>query len=216
MKRCFWTVFAVGSLVFAGACSARTESVANASATTPAVANATNTPAAAPPVAQSAAAPKPAETPQAVPAVAAEPPQRIVVPPRPKPGAPHGPGFDMPLIDVGEYAPPRPMDVLKDAHIFTADHPEVATYIPCYCGCGSMGHKNNADCFVASRDAEGKVTAWVPHGAACAVCIDIAVESMRMRNSGASVSAIRTQIQSEYRPRFPTSETPTPPPPTNH
>jgi hypothetical protein len=137
----------------------------------------------------------------------------IVIPPKPKAGAPHGPGFDMPLLDLGGYAPPRPMEILKDAHIFAADHPEVASYIPCYCGCGSMGHKDNADCFVGARDKEGKVTAWVPHGAACAVCIDIAVESMRMRNSGASVAAIRKQIQDEYRPRFPSSETPTPAPP---
>ena len=79
--------------------------------------------------------------------------------------------------------------------------------------CGNMGHKNNADCFVGARDKEGKVTAWVPHGAACAVCIDIAVESMRMRNSGASVAAIRKQVQDEYRPHFPSSETPTPAPP---
>ena len=118
----------------------------------------------------------------------------------------------MPVLELGGYAPPRPMDILKDAHIFAADHPEVASYIPCYCGCGNMGHKNNADCFVEARDKQGNVTSWVPHGAACAVCIDIAVESMRMRNSGASVAAIRKQIQGEYRPRFPT-ETPTPPPP---
>jgi hypothetical protein len=216
MNRWSLTVFALGSLVFAGACSNTTESAANASTTAPAVASAANTPAAASGAAPTAAAAKPADTPQAAAAVATEPPPTIIMPPRPKPGAPHGPGFDMPLIDVGGYAPPRPMDVLKDAHIFTADHPEVASYIPCYCGCGNMGHKNNADCFVGSRDAEGKVTAWVPHGAACAVCIDIAVESMRMHNSGASVSAIRTQIQSEYRPRFPTTETATPPPPTNH
>jgi hypothetical protein len=168
-----------------------------------------------------AEAPKAAETatpaPDASAAVAttpAEPPQEaIVTPPRPKAGAPHGPGFDMPLLELGGYAPPRPMDVLKDAHVFTADHPEVASYIPCYCGCGSMGHKNNADCFVGARDKQGKVTAWVPHGAACAVCIDIAVESMRMRNSGASVAAIRKQIEGEYRPRFPSTETPTPAPP---
>ena len=140
----------------------------------------------------------------------------IIIPPKPKPGAPHGPGFDMPVPELGGYAPPRPMDILTDAHIFAADHPEVASYIPCYCGCGSMGHKNNADCFVEARDKQGKVTSGVPHGAACAVCIDIAVESMKMRNSGASVTAIRKQIQSEYRPRFPSSETPTPPPPAGH
>jgi Protein of unknown function with PCYCGC motif len=183
--------------------------------------NAETSAAAAPAVAAQAAsdAGKPAEpagagTAPAVATAAPELPQpAIVIPPKPKAGAPHGPGFDMPLLELGGYAPPRPMDILKDAHVFAADHPEVASYIPCYCGCGNMGHKNNADCFVDSRDKEGKVTAWVPHGAACAVCIDIAVESMKMRNSGASVSAIRKQIQDEYRPKFPSSETPTPAPP---
>jgi len=148
-------------------------------------------------------------------AAAAEPdyPQpAVVIPPRPKPGAPHGPGFDMPLIDVEGYMPARPIDVLKDAHVFTADHPEVASYVPCYCGCGSAGHKNNADCFVKGRNAEGLVTEWEPHGVSCAVCIDIAVDSMKMRNSGASVMAIRKKVQGDYRPRFPSSETPTPAP----
>jgi hypothetical protein len=137
----------------------------------------------------------------------------VVIPPKPKPGAPHGPGFDMPLIELGGYTPSRPMDVLKDAHVFTADHPEVASYVPCYCGCGSAGHKNNADCFVKGRDPEGRVTEWEPHGVACAVCIDIAVDSMKMRNSGASVMAIRKKVQGDYRPNFPNSETPTPAPP---
>ena len=118
----------------------------------------------------------------------------------------------MPLIDVEGYMPARPMDVLKDAHMFTADHPEVASYVPCYCGCGNSGHKNNADCFVKGRDPEGRVTEWEPHGVSCAVCIDIAVESMKMRNSGASVMAIRKKVQGDYRERFASSETPTPPP----
>jgi hypothetical protein len=136
----------------------------------------------------------------------------VIVPPRPKPGAPHGPGFDMPLIELQGYTPARPMDVLKDAHMFAADHPDVASFVPCYCGCGNAGHKNNADCFVKGRDPEGRVTEWEPHGVACAVCIDIAVDSMKMRNSGASVMAIRKKVQGDYRPNFPTSETPTPAP----
>jgi hypothetical protein len=138
----------------------------------------------------------------------------FVVPPRPKPGAPHGPGFDMPLIELAGYTPSRPMEVLRDAHTFTADHPEVASYVPCYCGCGNAGHKNNADCFIKARDSQGRVTEWEPHGVACAVCIDIAVDSMKMKNSGASVTAIRKKVQSDYRPRFPDTETPTPAPPT--
>lgn len=159
----------------------------------------------------------PASGTTAQPAVAAVEPDypqpAVVIPPRPKPGAPHGPGFDMPLIDLAGYSPARPMDVLKDAHVFAADHPEVASYVPCYCGCGHAGHKNNADCFVKGRDPEGRVTEWEPHGVACAVCIDIAVDSMKMRNSGASVTAIRKKVQGDYRPHFPTSETPTPAPP---
>ena len=196
MYRVVIGTIALSSVVFAGACTSKAESTADAASAAPAV----------------AANASVAEAVNPAPAADAQTPI-IIIPPKPKPGAPHGPGFDMPLLELGGYAPPRPMDILKDAHIFTADHPEVSSYIPCYCGCGDQGHKNNADCFVGSRDAQGKVTSWVPHGAACAVCIDIAVESMRMRNSGASVSAIRAQIQSEYRPHFPTSETQTPPPP---
>jgi hypothetical protein len=207
MHRVFITAMALTGLVTFSGCSSKTQATALG-----AEAGAAKAADAATPAAEAAKVP---DAQAAVAAVAPPLPQpKIVIPPKPRPGAPHGPGFDMPLLDLGGYAPPRPMDILKDAHIFTADHPEVASYIPCYCGCGSSGHKNNADCFVGARDAQGRVTAWVPHGAACAVCIDIAVESMRMRNSGASVSAIRTQIQNEYRPHFPETETPTPPPPS--
>jgi hypothetical protein len=182
-----------------GACS---NDQSTSSASSPA-GDATNAGATANPgPAQSAVAPPEPDYPQPT----------VVIPPRPKPGAPHGPGFDMPLIDVEGYMPARPMDVLKDAHVFTADHPEVASYVPCYCGCGNAGHKNNADCFVKRRDPEGRVAEWEPHGVSCAVCIDIAVESMKMRNSGASVTAIRRKVQGDYRPRFSSSETPTPAP----
>ena len=148
-------------------------------------------------------------------AAAAEPdyPQpTYVIPPKVAPGTPHGPGFDMPMLELGGYQPPRPMEVLRDAHVFTADHPEVASYVPCYCGCGNAGHKNNADCFVKGRKPNGTVAEWEPHGVACAVCIDIAVDSMKMYNSGASVNAIRKKVQGDYRPRFPSTETPTPAP----
>jgi hypothetical protein len=204
------TAFALCGAVALSACTKNAETSAAASPQ----ASVQSTPADAARPADNSVTPDAAKPAVAVATAAPELPQpAIIIPPKPKPGAPHGPGFDMPLLELGGYAPPRPMDILKDAHVFAADHPEVASYIPCYCGCGNMGHKNNADCFVGTRDKEGKVTAWVPHGAACAVCIDIAVESMKMRNSGASVAAIRKQVQDEYRPHFPSSETPTPAPP---
>ena len=217
MKRVFPITLVLTSLVLVGACSRNAASDSGSAPVGP-VAAAIPATALDPSVAEALTAGRP-ELPVAAAASAgqAAAPQnavKIVVPPRPKPGAPHGPGFDMPLIDVGGFAPPRPPDVLRDAHVFAADHPEVSSYIPCYCGCGkSMAHKDNADCFVAKRDALGRVTEWVPHGSACAVCIDIAVQSMRMFNSGASVAAIRSTIEREYRPQFPGTETLTPRPP---
>jgi hypothetical protein len=210
MYRRIFTVIALCSFVAVSACSQNADPGAQAAAGSSAAKPGADT---TPAVSDGAAA---KDVPQAADNTAAvEHPltKAIVVPPKAKSGAPHGPGFDMPLIELGGYAPPRPMEVLRDAHIFTADHPEVASFIPCYCGCGSAGHKDNADCFIRQRDAQGRVTEWEPHGAACAVCIDIAVQSMKMRNSGASINAIRQQVQNEYRPRFENTETPTPAPP---
>lgn len=198
LKRSLAIVAICGAFALAACSDNQTSGTA-----TPSGSDATSAGTAASNAAQPAVAPQEPDYPQPA----------VVIPPRPKSGAPHGPGFDMPLIDVEGYSPARPMDVLKDAHVFTADHPEVASYVPCYCGCGSAGHKNNADCFVKGRDPEGRVTEWEPHGVTCAVCIDIAVDSMKMRNSGASVTAIRKKVQGDYRPRFPSSETPTPAPP---
>ena len=74
---------------------------------------------------------------------------------------------------------------------------------------------HHADWLVKGRAWKGlvKQTPKGTHGVIVAVCIDIAVDSMRMRNSGASVMAIRKKVQGDYRPRFETSETPTPAPP---
>jgi hypothetical protein len=199
MSRTLIPVLALSSLVFVGACSSQ-ESAGAA-------------PAGAAPAADSSAKPAPDATAETQ-AVSHPLTKSIVTPPRPGPGEPHGPGFDLPLIDLAGYAPSRPMDVVQSAYMFTADHPEVSSFVPCYCGCGNAGHKDNADCFVRARDAQGRVTEWEPHGAACAVCIDVAIQSMRMRNSGASVSAIARQIRNDYRQNFPDSETPTPAPPT--
>ena len=55
-------------------------------------------------------------------------------------------------------------DLVRAVHLFAARHPEVLSYMPCFCGCQRGGHKHNDDCFVAARDGTGKVTAWEPHG----------------------------------------------------
>ena len=70
----------------------------------------------------------------------------------------------MPPLDMGAFPPPRPVAVVREIHTFAADHPEILSYVPCFCGCESGGHKGNNDCFVSARDASGRVLDWEPHG----------------------------------------------------
>jgi hypothetical protein len=116
-----------------------------------------------------------------------------------------------PLPRVG-FAPARPMEVVQQVFEFAARHPEVLAYVPCYCGCEQLGHKGNHDCFVKSRSANGNVTEWEAHGIGCAICLDVGREAMMLFNSGASVTSIRTAIETRYGGHFPSS-TPTPRPP---
>ena len=58
-----------------------------------------------------------------------------------------------------------PPDLMRQAYIFAARHPEILDYVPCYCGCGQTdGHVGNTDCFVASRAPNWQVMEWATHG----------------------------------------------------
>lgn len=117
-----------------------------------------------------------------------------------------------PPVPFRGYAPPRPPEVVTAAFQFAAEHPEVLSYVPCFCGCQQGGHKGNHDCFVRSRAANGDVIEWEEHGVECAVCIDVATRSRQLLASGASVTEIRAAIEREFLPSAPTM-TPTPAPP---
>jgi len=122
---------------------------------------------------------------------------------------------NLPPIPFRGYAPPRPPDVVTAAFMFAAEHPEVTSYVPCFCGCQQGGHKGNHDCFVRSRAANGDVIEWEEHGVECAVCIDVATRSRQLLASGASVQEIRAAIEREFVPSAQTM-TPTPKPPAAH
>lgn len=117
-----------------------------------------------------------------------------------------------PLPNVG-FAPVRPMDIVRATYDFAAQHPEILQYVPCYCGCGSQGHKANEACFVARRDAKGNVLEWDTHGFGCTICVDVAREAMQLYSSGADVVSIRAAIERKWTPGNAAGKTPTPFPP---
>lgn len=117
-----------------------------------------------------------------------------------------------PLPAMG-FAPVRPMDVVRATYDFAAQHPEILSFVPCYCGCGADGHKHNESCFIARRDAKGNVLEWDTHGFGCTICIDVAKEAMQMYSSGADVVSIRAAIEKKWTPGNAAGKTPTPFPP---
>jgi hypothetical protein len=129
---------------------------------------------------------------------------------------PH-PQKDFPPLKLPGYALPRPADVITAAYRFAAEHPEVLTYVPCFCGCERSGHKGNEDCFVQKRGANGDVTEWNEHGMECTVCIDVAQYAQQMHASGASVRDIRTAVEKKWAATGIENHahTPTPEPPGN-
>jgi hypothetical protein len=50
-------------------------------------------------------------------------------------------------------APP----VVQEAYRFAIANPEVLAKLPCYCGCGSMGHESDLDCFIQEFKPDGTI-----------------------------------------------------------
>jgi len=57
------------------------------------------------------------------------------------------------LPDFVRDAPPQ----IKEAYRFAIANPDVLSAFPCYCGCGSMGHENNLDCYVKEVRPDGSI-----------------------------------------------------------
>jgi Protein of unknown function with PCYCGC motif len=148
----------------------------------------------------------------------AGPPPAVAVPaPDPQPAVvlgPH-PQKDFPPLQLPAYPLSRSPEMITAAYRFAAEHPEILTYVPCFCGCERGGHRGNEDCFVQKRGANGDVTEWTEHGMECAVCLDVAQQAMQMHASGASVRDIRAAVEQKWASQAAQSHshTPTPEPP---
>jgi hypothetical protein len=102
------------------------------------------------------------------------------------------------LAPVGDL----PEDVRKLAinvqqgYQFAIANPDVLKQVPCYCGCGSMGHDSNYSCYIKS-DAGGKIV-FDQHATGCSICVDITHDTMRGLAAGKTVAEIKAEVDQTY------------------
>ena len=98
--------------------------------------------------------------------------------------------------------------VAQQTYQFAMANPEVLKKLPCYCGCGKMGHTSNYNCYVKS--AEGAKVIYDNHALGCSICVDITQEAMRQLRQGKSVADISRTIDTTFAKYGPSNMAPPP------
>jgi hypothetical protein len=86
---------------------------------------------------------------------------------------------------------------VQEAYQFAAANPDVMKNIPCYCGCGNIGHTSNYSCYVSSVDDKGKLT-FDNHALGCSICVDITQDVMRLLREGKNPQEARVYVDATY------------------
>jgi hypothetical protein len=86
---------------------------------------------------------------------------------------------------------------VQTAYQFNAANPDIMKNIPCYCGCGDIGHTSNYDCYVSNVDDTGNI-AFDNHALGCSICVDITQDVMRMMRDGKSPQDARAYVDATY------------------
>lgn len=101
-----------------------------------------------------------------------------------------------PMAGMPDEVKNAPVNV-QQAYQFAVANPELIKNMPCYCGCGDIGHTSNYDCYVSNVDAQGNLT-YDNHALGCSICVDITLDVMRMVKDGKSPGDIRVIIDATY------------------
>jgi hypothetical protein len=103
------------------------------------------------------------------------------------------------LAPVGELpaAMQQAPERVRTAYQFAVANPAALENVPCYCGCGAIGHHSNLACYVKEVGPDGKPV-FDDHAMGCSICVDIAQDVMRMSAEGREPAAIRADIVAAY------------------
>jgi hypothetical protein len=113
-----------------------------------------------------------------------------------------------PMSELPAFILDRPAK-FQDAYRFAISNPHDLETVPCYCGCGAMGHMSNLDCYIQEIATDGTIL-FDDHARNCGICIDITQDVMMLKGQGKLPSAIRAYIDAKYSKFGPGTDTPLP------
>ncbi len=102
----------------------------------------------------------------------------------------------MPLDQMPAEVQSAPVAV-QEAYQFASTNPDIMKDIPCYCGCGDIGHTSNYDCYVSDVDDKGNIK-FDNHALGCSICVDITRDVMRMLQEGKTPAEARAYVDATY------------------
>ena len=98
----------------------------------------------------------------------------------------------------------------QEAYAYALYYPKFVQWMPCYCGCGAMGHQSNLDCYL-KKSIPGRPTEFEEHASFCEICVDTTLMLKTMIGQGKSLMAIRNAIDAQFGGNGHGTPTPLPP-----
>lgn len=86
----------------------------------------------------------------------------------------------------------RSSPMAEAAYHYAINHPEIVRWMPCYCGCGGLGHESNLACYVTPEGA------FDEHASYCDVCIEITLKTQELVAQGMSLREVREVIDQTF------------------
>ena len=111
-------------------------------------------------------------------------------------------------VDLPAYAR---SPAVRPMYAYAVAKGEQLEFIPCYCGCAALQHRNVRDCYYEGTPPDRVV--WRSHAANCNVCLDIVSMVMELGEAGRPLPEIRRLVDRAYSSLDGFQSTPTPLPP---
>lgn len=116
-------------------------------------------------------------------------------------------GLKMASMDQMPAAVQKAPVNVREAYQFGVANPDALKNVPCYCGCGAVGHTSNYSCYVKETRPSGEIV-FDTHALGCGICVDIAQDVMKYTRQGKSPQEIRAAIDQTFGQYGPTNMAP--------